>query len=61
VPLVPYADTGDDFVNELIVLGVSQQTIAQILRETSAYMRTLSSTELRERARLYRRIKRTGA
>lgn len=60
MPLRSYADTGDDFANELSALGVSNTTINRMFEEILAYTRTLSKQEMQERARLVRRIRKTG-
>ena len=58
--LVAYSDTGDDFLNELIVLGVSPMTISLLSSEINQYVQSLNASERRQRAKLVQRIRRTG-
>ena len=60
MPLIPYSDTGDDFLNELIVLGVSPTTISTLSSEINQYVQSLTNLERRERAKLILRIRKEG-
>ena len=60
MPLIPYSDTGDDFLNELIVLGVSPTTISTFSSEINQYVQSLTNLERRERAKLILRIRKEG-
>jgi len=60
MPLVSYSDTGDDFLNELIVLGVSPATISILSSEINQYVRSLNNLERRKRAKILLRIRKEG-
>lgn len=60
MPLRVPIDLGDDEANELYVLGVSIPTINLMFREVAAYVATLTESERRERARIARKIRKSG-
>lgn len=49
--------TGDDFIDLLVVLGVSDETIQEMSADISRYTASLSRDQQRERVKLIRKVK----
>lgn len=56
MPLITDPNTGDAFLDLLIVVGGSDRTITQLANETAAYVRSLTPQERREYSKLVKII-----
>ena len=50
--------TGDDFIDLLVVIGVSDETIQEMSADISRYTASLSRDQQRERVKLFRKVNR---
>jgi len=57
MPVIPNPKTGDDFIDLLIVTGVSSEVIQLMAADTARYVRSLDREEIRAYQKIYRRAK----
>ena len=55
--VIPNPKTGDDFIDLLIVTGVSSEVIQLMAADTQRYVRSLTREEIRKYQKIYRRAK----
>ena len=57
MPVIPNPKTGDEFLNLLIVSGVSEETLQFMQRDIQKYVQSLSRDQVREYQRIFRAAK----
>jgi hypothetical protein len=57
MPVIPNPRTGDEFLNLLIVSGVSEETLQFMQRDIQFYVQSLSRNQVREYQRIFREAK----
>ena len=57
VVVIQNPKTGDDFVDLLIVIGVSDETIQEMSADIARYTNSLSRDQQKERLKLFRKVK----
>jgi hypothetical protein len=57
MPVISNPRTGDEFLNLLIVSGISEETLQLMDRDISKYVQSLTRDEQRDRIRIFRATK----
>jgi hypothetical protein len=57
MPVIPNPKTGDEFIDLLLVIGVSDETIQEMSADISRYNASLSRDQQRDRVKVYRKVK----
>jgi len=57
MPVISNPRSGDEFLNLLIVSGVSEETLQFMQRDIQSYVQSLSRDQVREYQRIFREAK----